>query len=48
MRWVWDDEAIKQKFATDNVTSMMVSKLKRLKLAEQNVVKVRDASIGVI
>lgn len=40
MRWIWDDEAVKQKYATENVTSMMVSKLKRFKLAAQNTAKV--------
>jgi len=40
MQWVWDDDIVKERFVTANVTSMLVSKLKRFKLAEQNVIKV--------
>ena len=40
MRWNWSEEAIKQKFATDNVTSLVISKLKRFDPDAQNSAKV--------
>jgi len=40
MRWLWDDDAVEAKFATQNVATVLVNKLRRLSLRSQSVVKV--------
>lgn len=40
MRWLWDDDAVEAKLATENVATVLVNKLKRLSSRSQSVVKV--------
>ncbi len=37
MKWTWDDEAVKSKIVTENVASILVSKMNRLQEATQKV-----------
>jgi len=40
MRWTWDDDEVKAKFATSNVAAILLNKLQSLNPRTQNVVKV--------
>lgn len=40
MRWLWDDDAVEEKLATENVANLLVNKLRRLSSRSQSVVKV--------
>jgi len=40
MRWLWDDDAVEEKLATENVATVLVNKLRRLSSRSQSVVKV--------
>lgn len=40
MKWTWDDSAVQQKLATENVATVLVNKLRRHSSRTQNVVKV--------
>ena len=40
MRWMWDDNAVEAKLATENVATVLVNKLRRLSSRSQSVVKV--------
>lgn len=40
MRWLWDDDAVKEKLVTENVASVLVKKLKRLDDMSHGVLKV--------
>jgi hypothetical protein len=38
--WLWDDKKIDEKLMTENVASMMVNKLRRMKMTAQHIIKV--------
>jgi len=40
MRWLWDDDAVETKLATENVATVLINKLRRLSSRSQSVVKV--------
>jgi len=40
MRWLWDDDAVEEKLATENVATVLINKLRRLSSKSQSVVKV--------
>lgn len=40
MRWLWDDDAVKAKFVTENVATILVDKLRRLSKSSQILLKV--------
>ena len=40
MRWLWDDDAVEAKLATENVATVLINKLRRLSSKSQSVVKV--------
>jgi len=42
MRWMWDDEKVKQKLVTENVANILVNKLKSFRDVFQNVMKVKN------
>ena len=40
MSWTWDDKAVEQKLMTENVSTILVNKLRRFDTPMQNVMKV--------
>ena len=40
MTWIWDDNAISTKLATQNVATILVNKMKRLEESSQNILKI--------